>query len=130
MCVWVETDKGAYAALRSRGERFDLLLLDVDLGEGTTGFDVARTARQLDPEVTVIFCSGNPPDWLDSFGVQNAFFLTKPFSEAALLQMIAVTRLGRSTQADASVLEQQASSRAQSSINTKPAEQSLPRQQA
>ena len=51
-------DSGAYDALRDQGETFDALVLDIDLGEGTTGFDIARFGRSVKPEVGVIFISG------------------------------------------------------------------------
>lgn len=83
--LWVKSDQAAYLALDVRERRFDLLVLDVDLGRGTTGFDVARYARKLNPTVGIIFSSGSPPDWLDSFGVEGAIFVPKPCTEASML---------------------------------------------
>lgn len=86
--VWVRTDQAAYAALRAAGRRFDTLLLDIDLGQGTTGFDIARFARTRYPNVGVVFSSGSPPDWVKSFGVEGAVFVPKPCSEQALLTVL------------------------------------------
>lgn len=91
--VWVQSDRAAYTALKGKGRPFDILILDIDLGVGTTGFDVARTARAIYPDVGVIFSSGSPPDWLENFGVEKARFLPKPCTELGLLT--AVTSVGR-----------------------------------
>lgn len=83
--VWVQTDSAAYAALQGRDRRFDTIVLDINLGEGTTGFDVARAARALAPDVAVVFSSGSPASWVDEFGVSGALFLSKPCTESALI---------------------------------------------
>jgi DNA-binding response OmpR family regulator len=75
--VWVQS---------GRGRPFDAAILDVDLGRGTTGFDVARHARSLTPEIGIVICSGSPPDWVHSFGVPDAIVLPKPCTEAGLLE--------------------------------------------
>jgi DNA-binding response OmpR family regulator len=91
--VWVQSDRAAYTALQGNGLPFDVLILDVDLGHGTTGFDIARFARQRDPDVGVIFSSGSPPDWINTFGVPGAMFVPKPCSADAMSS--AVTLLAK-----------------------------------
>jgi DNA-binding response OmpR family regulator len=83
--LWVKSDQAAYIVLDAGERRFDLLVLDVDLGRGTTGFDVARYARRLNDKVGIIFSSGSPPDWLGAFGVDGAMFVPKPCTEASML---------------------------------------------
>lgn len=90
----VETDRAAYAVLEQRDNAIGMLIVDVNLGEGTTGFDVARFARRRDPQVPVIFLSGGPEQWAAWFGVEGAIFLSKPVAEAELIATIA--RLSRS----------------------------------
>lgn len=85
----VETDRDGYAALEAGSARFDALILDVNLGEGTTGFDVARFARRIDPALAVIYLSGGPEEWVEWFGVEGAAFLSKPVVEAKLIETIA-----------------------------------------
>lgn len=49
-------DEDAYAALKAANhEDFDLLLTDINLGVGTTGFDVARAARRAIPDLAVVY---------------------------------------------------------------------------
>ena len=83
--LWVSTDQAAYIALDAHAGAFDLLVLDVDLGHGTTGFDVARYARRLNQDVGVIISSGSPPDWVGTCGVSGAMFVPKPCTESAML---------------------------------------------
>lgn len=87
--VWTQTDRSAYQILGAQGARFDPLIADINLREGTTGYDVARFARRVDPGLSVIYISGERPDALGAFGVDGAVYLTKPFREAALVSTAA-----------------------------------------
>jgi DNA-binding response OmpR family regulator len=84
----VHSDRGAYTALA--GVRpYAALVVDINLGPGTTGFDVARFARQLSPELPVIYVSGEtPPSSVATFGVPDSRFLAKPFTTDQLLDML------------------------------------------
>jgi len=80
----VRSDRDAYARL-SRGDGFGLLLVDVNLGAGTTGFDVARFARQTDPDLSILYVSGQASrESFKTFGVPGAGFLAKPFTTEEL----------------------------------------------
>lgn len=86
--VCVQTDKQAYQALR-RDTDFACMVVDVNLGTGTTGYDVARYARQIAPQVPVIYVSGQTSE--DSFranGVPGSLFLPKPFTATELLERL------------------------------------------
>ena len=84
----VSTDREAYEALRT-GERFGCMIVDVNLGMGTTGFDVARFARQLDPQLAVIYVSGQTSEAsFKAFGVAGSLFLQKPFLPDDLLERV------------------------------------------
>jgi CheY-like chemotaxis protein len=86
----VQNDKGAYAALALAGARpFAALVVDINLGPGTTGFDVARFARQLSPDLPVVYVSGEAPQSsFAAFGVPDSQFLPKPFTPDELLQAL------------------------------------------
>ena len=75
-------DRDAYEALR---EPFDALVVDINLGRGTTGFDVARRARRHDPEVGVVYVTGGPPESVAVHGVHGAVLVRKPFNREDLL---------------------------------------------
>ncbi len=84
----VQSDRQAFEALR-RGEAFTCMIVDVNLGSGMTGYDVARFARQLDPQLPVIYVSGQTSE--DSFranGVSGSLFLPKPFTPHELLERV------------------------------------------
>jgi DNA-binding response OmpR family regulator len=81
-------DKEAYQVLREP-RSFDCMVLDVNLGSGTTGYDVARLARGIDPAVPVVFVSGQTTE--ASFrrnGVAGSLFLAKPFEPLDLLAAV------------------------------------------
>ena len=72
-CECARSDREAYGLLAS-GPAFDAVIVDVNLGVGTTGFDVARRARQVTPDIRVVYISGeaNARSWM-SFGVPSSF---------------------------------------------------------
>lgn len=76
----VTNDRDAYRRLSRRGE-FDAILVDINLGSGTTGFDVARFARQMDPNLPVIYVTGQASmASFKAFGVPGSAFVEKPFT--------------------------------------------------
>ena len=78
-CEGARSDREAYRLLASQ-PAFDAVVVDVNLGIGTTGFDVARRARQVTPQIRVVYMSGdaNARSWI-SFGVPSSDYVSKPF---------------------------------------------------
>jgi len=78
-CTCARSDREAYRLLASQ-PAFDAMIVDVHLGTGTTGFDVARRARQVTPDIRVVYISGeaNARSWM-SFGVPSSDYVSKPF---------------------------------------------------
>ncbi len=86
----VGNDHDAYARISSL-PTLGALVLDVNLGAGTTGYDVARFARQVIPDIAVIYVSGEvPASSFKAFGAPESTFVQKPFTPADLVA--AVTR--------------------------------------
>jgi CheY-like chemotaxis protein len=86
MCV--RTDRAATAALASK-RQFLAVIVDVNLGQGTTGFDVARFARERRPEVPVIYTTGDDMARLvQLFAVADSDFLRKPFAPGELIEIL------------------------------------------
>jgi CheY-like chemotaxis protein len=82
------SDQEAYAAIQTQPP-FVALITDVNLGEGTTGFDVGRFARQALPQIAVVYASGEAsPESFSAFGVPNSVFLQKPFTSDELLKAL------------------------------------------
>jgi DNA-binding response OmpR family regulator len=82
-----ESDRRAYEILDAQARTFAVLVADVNLGAGTTGFDVARRARQLNPHLKVVYITGHAAH-LDRFGVDGALMFPKPFNPTELAQQV------------------------------------------
>jgi CheY-like chemotaxis protein len=88
---------GHYAIRLLCSEKVDLVLLDLNLGSGMSGHDVARIKRH-DPKlrsIPVIIISGTPVEEVRHEARENvlegvAFYIEKPLDDlAALMRMIA-----------------------------------------
>lgn len=79
------------ALTRAGSERFDLYLLDTKLPDGS-GISLCRTLRAVDPEIPVVFYSGNAhPDEIRSGMAAGASgYITKPDSDKLA---VTITRL-------------------------------------
>lgn len=81
------SDAGAYALLQQEARSFSVLVTDINLGRGTTGFDVARRARQLNADLKVFYIATDAGQ-ISHFAVNDAEILAKPFSPHALAQRL------------------------------------------
>ena len=79
----------ALSELEADPGRFSGLITDITLGrEKEAGWEVARRARELTPNLPVIYISGHgSADW-PSKGVPNSLVLNKPFATAQLITAI------------------------------------------
>ena len=69
----------AIARIESSPDMIQALVTDVRLGQGPTGWDVARSARVLIHDLPVVYMTGDSGgDW-SSQGVPNSVLLIKPF---------------------------------------------------
>jgi DNA-binding NtrC family response regulator len=79
----------AIAEIEKDCARFTALVTDVDLGEGPSGWDVARQARQMCPNIVVVYVSGTSHgDW-SSEGVPKSIMIAKPFAPPQLVTAVA-----------------------------------------
>ncbi len=87
-----EVDGLAFAedalVLLGSGEQIDLLVTDVDLGEGLTGIDLAAIARSRYPDVELIFISGDAVDRKGRAPAAHEHLIRKPFRRAELMAVI------------------------------------------
>ncbi|MDB5475494.1 MAG: CheY-like receiver [Phenylobacterium sp.] len=84
----VASDREAYQRLGGAAA-VDALIVDVNLGPGTTGFDVARFARQRNAGLPVIYVSGQASrDSFKAFGVPGSYFVAKPFTADELVDAV------------------------------------------
>lgn len=86
--VWsVADDLSAYQVLGQEAGRIAVLLTDINLGTGTTGFEVAQRARSLNANIEVIFISGYPVP-PEKFASSGGVLMTKPLNLQLLADMV------------------------------------------
>ena len=79
----------AFAELDRNPSRFKAVLTDIRLGEGPSGWDVARYARERVPEMPIVYMSGDSSaDW-SAKGVPESVMISKPFVLAQIVTAIA-----------------------------------------
>jgi CheY-like chemotaxis protein len=93
------TDGGFEPAIAASGEeavtlikgikgKYCALVTDIQLRGVMDGWEVARQARELDPEFPIVYLTGgNAAEW-PSRGVPNSILLTKPFAPAQLITAV------------------------------------------
>ena len=94
------TDGGFEIAIASSGEtavesldasdtKYRALVTDINLGRGKMdGWEVARRAREINPEFPIIYMTGDSAAEWGSKGVPNSILLTKPFAPAQLVTAV------------------------------------------
>lgn len=87
--------KEAMAELGANESRFRVVLTDIKLGRGSDGWEVARHARELKPEIPVIYISGDSAHEWSVKGVPNSVMVAKPFVGAQIITAMS-TLLNRS----------------------------------
>jgi CheY-like chemotaxis protein len=90
--VWsASTGEEALAVLQTHCDEIDVLFTDVNLGPGISGFEVARRARALCPQIRVIYVSGAPQPDLQAERVSESLLFEKPYG---IFRMLDVVRNG------------------------------------
>lgn len=82
------TDRSAYDILEGEARAFTVLIADINLGAGSSGFDVARRARELHPELKVIYITGHAAH-MGKMGVTGSVMFPKPFYPDELADRVA-----------------------------------------
>jgi CheY-like chemotaxis protein len=82
------TPEGALQALEECGGELAGLVTDVNLGSHTTGWSIARRARELRPDIPVVYTSGYAAgDW-SAEGVPHSIMVPKPYAPAQIVTAI------------------------------------------
>jgi len=93
------TDGGFEPAIAASGEeavtllkggltKYRALVTDINLRGTMGGWEVAKRAREIDPEFPIIYMTGASADEYASRGVPNSILLTKPFAPAQLVTAV------------------------------------------
>lgn len=78
----------ALQSLDNQIDAMEALITDVRLGGPISGWDVAKHARELAPDVPVIYASGDSSgDW-SRHGVEGSIMLAKPYSMDRILALV------------------------------------------
>lgn len=78
----------AMAVLDQHGSELAGVITDIRLGDGPTGWDVARHARELKADVPVIYATADSADDWPIHGVPRSVIVQKPYAPAQLLTAI------------------------------------------
>ena len=78
----------AVTLLMGRLTKYRALVTDVNLLGTMDGWEVAKRAREIDPEFPVVYMTGARADDYGSQGVPNSILLTKPFAPAQLVTAV------------------------------------------
>jgi CheY-like chemotaxis protein len=79
----------ALALLDEKHVQYRAIITDVNMGAGKpTGWEVARHARELSPDIPVVYMTGDSGgDW-SANGVPNSVLILKPFAIAQVVTAI------------------------------------------
>jgi DNA-binding response OmpR family regulator len=78
----------AVTLLRGNRGTYRALVADVKLRGRMDGWEVAKHAREIDPDFPIIYMTGIGADQWPSHGVPNSLLLTKPFAPAQLVTAV------------------------------------------
>ncbi len=90
--VQARSGHDALAILDEHAGVFGGVVTDVNLGGGSTGWDVARRARELNPGLPIVYISGNSAHEWRAQGVPRSVLLSKPFALADVVVALASAR--------------------------------------
>jgi DNA-binding response OmpR family regulator len=87
----------AVTLLQGNKSGYRALVADVKLRGRMDGWEVARHAREIDPEFPIIYMTGAGADKWPSRGVPNSILLEKPFAPAQLVTAVSQLLNGGAT---------------------------------
>ncbi len=97
----IEADRGAAAMDVLRSVPVDVLVTDIRMPGELNGWEVAEAARQLRPDLPVVYTSGFSSTPIRA--VDGAAYLAKPFPMAALQDAVSAAVLSKCWQAEVCV---------------------------
>ncbi|MEO6378344.1 MAG: response regulator [Caulobacteraceae bacterium] len=82
-----ESTESAVKVLDS-GEPIDAAFLDIDLGDRGGGFKVAQHARQVRPDLVVVYTSGGGQPTYAEERVEDSVFVQKPYLPSQICALL------------------------------------------
>jgi CheY-like chemotaxis protein len=91
--VTAASGDAALEVVEARTDELGALVTDINLGGKISGWDVATRARELKPELPVVYTSGaDIADW-PSKGVPNSVVVNKPFAAAQIVTAVSTVTI-------------------------------------
>jgi DNA-binding response OmpR family regulator len=84
----VSSGEAALTLFTDDRNRFRALVTDVNLGDGLSGWEVARRIRETAPTLPVIYLTAATAEEWASHGVPNSILISKPFAPAQLVTAV------------------------------------------
>lgn len=78
----------ALAELDADAKRFKAVVTDIQLGSGPDGWDIGRRAREVVPDMPVIYVSGGSSNDWSAKGVPDSVMVAKPFASVQLIMAV------------------------------------------
>ena len=78
----------AATLLNGNKGQYQALVTDIGLPGRSDGWEVARRAREVNPDFPVVYMSGQHAEEWTSKGVPNSIMLAKPFAPAQLVTAV------------------------------------------
>ena len=78
----------AVTLIKGKVMNYRALVTDINLRGRMTGWEVAKQARQIEPEFPIVYMTGAAADDWASHGVPNSILLVKPFAPAQLVTAV------------------------------------------
>ena len=85
--VKAESGEDAIRMLDAQDAAFNALVTDINLTGKLLGWEVAKRARELQPEIPVVYMTGAGGDWTAN-GVPNSVLVSKPFAAAQIVTAV------------------------------------------
>jgi CheY-like chemotaxis protein len=87
--VCASSGEEGLAILEERASEVRALVTDIRLSrKGLTGWDIAHRARELNPNIPVVYVSGDSSSDWSANGVPKSVMITKPFVGAQVITAI------------------------------------------
>ena len=74
--------------LLQAGQKYLALVVDINLRGRMPGWAVSRTARDMDPNIPIVYMTAGAGDQWPSQGVPKSILLQKPFAPAQLVTAV------------------------------------------
>ena len=87
--VIASSGEEAVGLLEENHGKYRVLITDINLTGQIDGWNVAKIARELNPDIQVIYVTGAAADQWASRGVPNSVLLNKPFAPAQVVTAVA-----------------------------------------